>query len=849
MSETQARTLPDHLTALPGGSWALWRCVCLRGAGFPASRVLDLSAPDCAAAADRQLEAEAAVRRSLTNALGSVNLAIDRLRERGEWHDRTRREPLIKAMRLLKAGQTPDYVSGSGPESAEIAALKEAISLEHASRERYRAEFDVAASKTSNAILEIAGGDRFREAVIWQNRRAFHSGVGALIRKTQEGSLRGSKQRQYEELVANYLQRYCVKNDTIGFFGPVGWATFVDGEAPIEITPGNSLVTNRKVYFEGWCMDAVAEKLNLEPGIRKWLCPRRHPSIYLDHSQLFVPGARPVSLSPKDAAVLALCNDELTAKEIVDSLLSRRELLFSGEEEIYLILDRHREDGFIEWKLELPVETDPEETLREKLNRIEEPDLKERVLAGLDELVQAKHEVERSAGEPGRLDRALAGLEEKFTTVTGIEATRSHGQTYAARTLVYEDSRRDVDVRLGRQVVEELGLPLTLLLQSARWLTAQAAILMRKEFLNIYSEAARRTGKAKVDGSEFWMRMQPMMEGDERPVATLLREFQRRWAEVLDIKSHDKEVRFTATRLKEKVENRFPAGSPGWVLARYHSPDIMIAAASDEAIKRGDYLMVMGELHIAVNTQTAELFLAQHPSREALIRNIEIDLPETRLAPVLSKRMEGIALRTRRSTVLPNDFRVALSSDSFDSAPGSVTPISAMVVEYRRGNLSVSTHDGKNRFDIVEAFGELLSSWLVNYFHILPPQEHVPRVMINRLVIVRETWSPEASELAFAREKEESQRFLQARKFARSHGMPRFVFVKTPVERKPFYVDFDSPIYVNIFARLARKTVDQIGERTRIVVTEMLPGTDQVWLRDKEGNRYTSELRIVAVDM
>jgi hypothetical protein len=35
----------------------------------------------------------------------------------------------------------------------------------------------------------------------------------------------------------------------------------------------------------------------------------------------------------------------------------------------------------------------------------------------------------------------------------------------------------------------------------------------------------------------------------------------------------------------------------------------------------------------------------------------------------------------------------------------------------------------------------------------------------------------------------------------------------------------------------------------KITLTEMLPATDEVWLPDNQGRRYTSELRIVAWDL
>jgi hypothetical protein len=79
-------------------------------------------------------------------------------------------------------------------------------------------------------------------------------------------------------------------------------------------------------------------------------------------------------------------------------------------------------------------------------------------------------------------------------------------------------------------------------------------------------------------------------------------------------------------------------------------------------------------------------------------------------------------------------------------------------------------------------------------------------------------------------------------------GMPRFIFYKTPIELKPYYLDFDSTIYVEMFARMIRRTMEHGTPNAIITASEMLPGPDQNWLRDGAGNAYTSELRIVAVD-
>ncbi|HEY3873472.1 MAG TPA: hypothetical protein VGM10_34260, partial [Actinocrinis sp.] len=66
-------------------------------------------------------------------------------------------------------------------------------------------------------------------------------------------------------------------------------------------------------------------------------------------------------------------------------------------------------------------------------------------------------------------------------------------------------------------------------------------------------------------------------------------------------------------------------------------------------------------------------------------------------------------------------------------------------------------------------------------------------------------------------------------------------------EPRPFYVDLSSPVYVNILAKAIRRLArnDPGGQLT---FSEMLPTPEQTWLTDDRGRRYTSELRLVAVD-
>jgi len=103
--------------------------------------------------------------------------------------------------------------------------------------------------------------------------------------------------------------------------------------------------------------------------------------------------------------------------------------------------------------------------------------------------------------------------------------------------------------------------------------------------------------------------------------------------------------------------------------------------------------------------------------------------------------------------------------------------------------------------------------------------------------------------LTFAFEKDEAQRFVGARRWKHEFDLPRFVFIKAPVEQKPLYVDLESPTLINIFAKIVRRTKEANAPNMPISVTEMYPAHDQLWLPDAEGNLYTNEFRLVVLDL
>ena len=104
--------------------------------------------------------------------------------------------------------------------------------------------YDDATGRLSGAIASTFADPVFQEAITWQN-----PGLAQRLAGSGVGTSRRSKDRGRELVIASYLQRYCLKNDTIGFFGPVGWATVESGTAGLVVVPSEQLIARRTTYF------------------------------------------------------------------------------------------------------------------------------------------------------------------------------------------------------------------------------------------------------------------------------------------------------------------------------------------------------------------------------------------------------------------------------------------------------------------------------------------------------------------------------------------------------------------------------------------------------------------------
>jgi hypothetical protein len=758
---------------------------------------------------------------------------------------------LWRSILLRSAGFPADGATVfADPASAEAADRWNALKRRRADRSAVRAagadlERSIAAGHTAaaTAARRILSDGHFREAITWQNS-ALLPFLDRLAERAPE-AWRSNDRRRLLKLAA-YWQRYCVKNETIGSFGPVAWATLTEAGPAAEVRPGPDLLARRTVYFEGWAVDTLADALSADGALLQWVAPRQVASVSLEGATAYRPYAPPVVLSRTDARVLELCDGIRTATEVRAEALREGIEGIASAADVRRTLERLVARGLLSWKLDVPLSTRPEAALERSLWRVEDHGQRERGLSALRELVSARDAVARAAGRAEALGPALADLDATFTRLTGAQPLRSPGATYAARTLVYEDCVRDLDVRFGGALLAAIAEPLGLLLQSARWYTHRVAEAFRGSFEDVYGSLARKAGSPVVELAQ--MPFLALMDKEAGPIEDPRLDLASRWEEILRLPPDARRVAYPADLLRPAVQRAFDAPAPGWTLARYHSPDVMIASTSADAIERGEYELVLGELHLAVNSILLAAMVEQHPQREALLAAVERDLPGPCVIGVVGKHWPRVTSRLFPMYVSPRDLYLSVGPNSGGFPASRGLPLSALVVERAADGLVARTRDGKLRFDLIELFGMRFTDMLLNRFRMWHEVGHRPRVTIDRLVVSRESWSSLPAELGFAFEDDDLDRFAAARAWAADRGIPRFVFARSPIEVKPVFADIDSPVYVDLLARLVRRSHEARPDRP-VTLTEMLPSPADVWLPDAAGRRYTCELRMIAVDL
>jgi hypothetical protein len=699
--------------------------------------------------------------------------------------------------------------------------------------------FDAASAAFSAAIYDVAASERFRMAVMWQNPEVLSSINGVLREGPQ--AVRNARQRRREDVIAKYWQRYCAKNDTAGFFGPMCWTELTSGDE-VSGQPGPGLIRRTAVYFEWWALTGLAERLAEDPQAQRHLPVNLRPQLSVrDRTLASADGpARP--LTPAVAALLAQCDGRVTLAELAERLTASG--VYRTAADVFAEVRELTLREVLWVGLDLPMDLSAERALTEFADGIPDEEIRARAQGMLSRMT-ALRDAAAVAATPDELASALSALDTAFEEITGRPPRHRAGQTYAGRTLCHIETSRDLDLTFGPGLLEKLR-PLEPLLLSARWLTGAMARVYERILAELHTELVADQGTPEVPLRDLWFLAQGAVFGKERPAAQVVTEFLSRWQRVLrldEVADGTAEVQFSTSTLLSRVHESFgDEAAPGWWRGRMHSPDLHICAPDWDSVRRGEYHLVLGEIHIGAAALNTDFFRLGHPDPQRLADALIADLPGSRVELLLPDEWPRNCARNADWIKGPDDVQLGFAAAA-GADPARLLPVTGLTVAATDTGLVVSADDGRS-WPILEIFAELLNIQTFDTWKLAGNQRHTPRVVVDGLVLTRQTWRTTAGETGLATASGERERYLAARRWRRELGLPERIFVLSSTETKPMYIDLTSPLYVRQLCTMMRGAREKAGDNAGLTVTEMLPGEPEAWLTDAQGQRYVSELRL-----
>jgi hypothetical protein len=643
-----------------------------------------------------------------------------------------------------------------------------------------------------------------------------------------------ARNRQRMRLYWMYLQRLCAKNDTCSYFGPISWGRVASGDEAdcyeVQDTLPNG---DRRIFFEHWFVQKLADILSCEPGVRQILPLALNPGIRIEGQTLRLPVDKVVPLARIQLDTLLrierhqACGTPLTLKDLKNDSF----------------VEKMVTKGVIIAQVVVPtVQKYPLKWLIDYLSKLDDGQEKGLWITRLSQLDVARKNAECHFGK-SRADILAKAAE--GASAWGVDLVRKTGNMYVGRFPTYEDACRRVFLNLSRDTAKRLEKDLSPLLKAYSRLVDRVAADLDDAYAAILSGFSRlqptgfisflqRLARAEDILTNIQGKQQAMLETHWSRVDTFVN--QHRGCETCDKSPF--EVVFTPEGLDLFFET-LPA-SPKLVPAlqwrHVHSPDILLMAQNAAAVHAGNFLAVIGETHpgtYTVGQHVAAPFRSQNDESVVLE-----DLSQLLCSPAIM--MCDPAETYQRSNInlprCPQLFELVLPGQASRLPIEQTIPAADCEVEIGANCVELVVPNRGFRVPLLNVMPGHLHKLVFGLARQLSGCSQPKRLRVGRAIFKRRTWELQVCELPFVkRPGEDATCFAKIVNWAGKMGLPRFVFVTFPQEPKPIYVDFRNPLAVDAFCKLCSGS-------TTFSASEMLPAPTDLLFSDPRG-KFTSEFR------
>ncbi|RMR09840.1 lantibiotic dehydratase [Pseudomonas syringae group genomosp. 3] len=764
----------------------------------------------------------------------SLNTLRDGLLEKSISHSPQACRKLIRKLNENLPLQVSDL-----PEALRDDAVGElALWNERLGRLKQRAEVDqeyaVFLESARQALIDFVDDEDVEQAVFISNPTA----LTRLQELRQERHARtDSRKKQKLRLAWSYAQRFCSKNDTSSFFGPLAWGRFdrtqVEHVRIMQHGPG--WIRERHTFFESWVVQRLVEQLNRQCVDVQFMPLQLNPGCFLNQDTLHLPVNKRRQVSALTARVLGYIQCQSAVAPTLFGLQAELQDVSAGQ--LRDLIDHLVAQQIVRrgWQIS-PRERKPVQVLHTFLADARLSDdfrtqWHER-LSGLEAI--------RQDYATGDLAVRIASLDKlnRLLGEAGVDISRESGAMYVGRYPVYEDCSRNIDISLGGALLDQVNADLAPLMRIHQWLIKACARQLHGFYAQVWQRLQAEDEHNPVNFLAFLGAVQPVIAHAE---AGIIEELDvvlaDAWQQVLSDKHDPEQVQLThedIERLIVELNTRLDVRTFSVFGSHFHSPDFLISSTSTDALNQGDYSIILGEVHPGVHTLSqpvAEPFGPFNKEIEREVRQI-FDGPRLVLAdsPDSYQRshIDWPLLECYQQLILPSG--------------GGCVPADQC---YAAGRARLVMSEGRLRVeDIAGQFSEDLVCVYPTPMHRLGfalagsvvAKNDRRRIGLGKTLYKRASWwfSPEQLPCSeFSVDKLDD--VLAWRAWAVEHGLPRYVFAKIDIEPKPIFIDFDNPLSIDGVSNSMKKA-------GHVKFSEMCPAPDQLWLEEARGH-FCCEIR------
>lgn len=807
--------------------WHVLSHIVIRKAGFPIDWLEQLSSPVCAEIATRIAARLQELVVSRARLLRVVFPEMVRVAQQDQMYNQLRALSRLRH-KVGRGTLRYDHLTSYGtllPESllVQLRSLCELTRKAEAERSQAEQLFEQQYALKQQMLRELIGDPLFQEAIFLSNPDMYNNSLLPLVSR-RDVPISSALERK----LWAYLQRFCGKNDTASFFGPLNYGRIVpDQEENMLIENREGKYRQREAFISFWVVNRLAQLMSSEPELKLHLCPRLHPQSFWEGTTVYsIAHERHVHLSSVQQSILHRVNGSYTVQDIADHLRL-------PATEVAQVVDKMVAAKILICHVEVPSTVfHPLASLIQSTTRL--PDTWERKhywLARLQQLEQLRQNFIHATLPKRKI--LLEQIDELYQSTTHESPRRNAGGTYADRTPIYEEC-------LGTlETFQMSGAFFTKLLQrlsAVLDLSAGYGTLLQKH----YQELGRCLFIAlSPDGSPVsYAQFIQEMNRKQRdtpivPTNEALERFRSAFEQLVIQRSDGARACLSAADI-EQLLTQVPR------IEHCHiSPDIMLAAPNEMSLKQGDYQVVLGESHQVMYVWGSQLYFynLKEDAEEEMVEHLR-QMPEyAEISTILNERQhKGLLYEA-----FPGTFVEVYATPSAQSVQRvALRDLEVALVEEQLVLRHIRTGAHLRMYT---AGDEQMHLWAFAFPRAMsvPVQflKHTPRIEIGGTIYQRETWRLSIKEwgedvLHLAH----LALMVSSQEVRMRYNIPQYVYLHVASEPKPFFMDFSNIFSLEHFQQL-------LLHNEEIKLTEMLPCPDNLWMRDQDGH-YCCEFRLTA---